>query len=960
MVQEGRRRRADAARWRALAATAVGLAVVALAGPAAAPQETGDLRLADVVVGAGDLPLRVVEGRHGHASLAIVTADSAFTREVRRQVVLDELSRSFQTPDLVTWIDVELVRFPNDDAARALVDPRGVADLTPPDGLPAGVTATVGTDGPDHVERGALLFRGGVALRVEITTGADDAEATAEALLAEVVRIQADRLPTAEAVAHEVRFDSTPLKVEIVSRLLAALIVVQVTSALWTALRDRNVRSRLWRRVRGRPPLPAHARDVDPAARAALRDHRRRIVARSIVTGIVVLVALVAPIGWAGAGAVLLGGLWAWAWIEPRLPFVRRRPGPPAIFRGVALPLGVVGPLVSLVVIVAGLAIVLFGQLLPLFWFGDSDPEDELRLQNVLLVAGVAVMAASAVPSRLSRRVAMRIHARRQRDREGAHILLLRSFADDGIRMRARRSARSSVLDRFALRRWDRFEEVVAIALARAAPVEAVAQPGSRLPPLGAVRQRYGDDEWQPAVRRLAAESRLVVVVVGRTSGVRWEMDHLNDSGLFRRTLYLVPPLRRRERTARLHALAEFLHLDPATLLWDAPGRVVVGVLLPAPGRPLLLTAAAADDVAYEAAVEAALDAIGPPTPGRLVEVADAPPPELVTPRPPAPKGPVVVDGASVRHRPWYRSGWAICLCTFLAVSLGIRTVVELLPAPEDPDVVVDTPFTVAWLVPEPGSERVVVVGHDGTVAAVELDGAGGTSAAVGALALDRITEVAVGEGWVVAADSAHDEVAALDLASGQGWTVTVGDAPRGVAVRDGRAFVALAGADEVVALDLATGAVADRLAVGPVPWDLEVAGDGLVVSLAADAAVVDLGAVPLAERARRPAPVSPRGLAAVRGGVAVVGERRGRLELVDGEGRRPVATSDEHLPWVAAADGRLALTDDRGAVVRLFDDATGRVEREVRPIVPAAALALTADALFVAGGGRDIAVYRL
>lgn len=53
--------------------------------------------------------------------------------------------------------------------------------------------------------------------------------------------------------------------------------------------------------------------------------------------------------------------------------------------------------------------------------------------------------------------------------------------------------------------------------------VVAIGKPREELPPLGALRLRYSDDEWQPAVINMIKNSSAVVLVPDGTDAVNWE-----------------------------------------------------------------------------------------------------------------------------------------------------------------------------------------------------------------------------------------------------------------------------------------------------------------------------------------------------------------------------------------------------------------------------------------------------
>ena len=90
-------------------------------------------------------------------------------------------------------------------------------------------------------------------------------------------------------------------------------------------------------------------------------------------------------------------------------------------------------------------------------------------------------------------------------------------------------------------------------------PVVAVGDSGEPPPIYGASRGYFQHHTWQDAVARLAAEAQLIVVVMGRSEGVAWEMNLVATAGYLNKTLFVMPPNATDED--RNTALAFFEHL---------------------------------------------------------------------------------------------------------------------------------------------------------------------------------------------------------------------------------------------------------------------------------------------------------------------------------------------------------------------------------------------------------------
>lgn len=68
-------------------------------------------------------------------------------------------------------------------------------------------------------------------------------------------------------------------------------------------------------------------------------------------------------------------------------------------------------------------------------------------------------------------------------------------------------------------------EELLSLVLEDIGPVIAIGKPGERLPLIGATRIYCKDDDWQRNVERLMNISQLLVIHVGTSEGVTWEIE---------------------------------------------------------------------------------------------------------------------------------------------------------------------------------------------------------------------------------------------------------------------------------------------------------------------------------------------------------------------------------------------------------------------------------------------------
>jgi hypothetical protein len=99
-----------------------------------------------------------------------------------------------------------------------------------------------------------------------------------------------------------------------------------------------------------------------------------------------------------------------------------------------------------------------------------------------------------------------------QRPGEGP-VLLLRSFDDEAL------------VDPRPMNLFQRrYEESLSRVLKQLGPVITVGRPGDPVGFAGAARFYVSEDNWQRAIRYLMAHSAAVVIIVGRTQGLWWEI----------------------------------------------------------------------------------------------------------------------------------------------------------------------------------------------------------------------------------------------------------------------------------------------------------------------------------------------------------------------------------------------------------------------------------------------------
>jgi hypothetical protein len=140
-------------------------------------------------------------------------------------------------------------------------------------------------------------------------------------------------------------------------------------------------------------------------------------------------------------------------------------------------------------------------------------------------------------------------------DASYAPIVFLRSFSDEMAKVKSRRILNS------AIRRSERLEEILVSTVTAFGPTVAIGRPSERIPPLGAMRAYYSDDEWQPAIIDWINRAYLIVVMAGRSTMSLWELNYVLRGALVRKLVLVMPPDRdtatRQRRWAEICRIAE-------------------------------------------------------------------------------------------------------------------------------------------------------------------------------------------------------------------------------------------------------------------------------------------------------------------------------------------------------------------------------------------------------------------
>jgi hypothetical protein len=179
--------------------------------------------------------------------------------------------------------------------------------------------------------------------------------------------------------------------------------------------------------------------------------------------------------------------------------------------------------------------------------------------------------------------------------------VLLRSFSDDEARLPTRLSMRLSDAELLSLEsRADRFERVLSWCLWPFMPAFALTDPvrAHRIDP-GCCRILLPETEdWQPLAEELIRRCAVIVLLVGESPSLLWEVEHITDRDRLDRTLFVIPP--GTDRSARIRTVAARTRLPEPVVADDQP---VVGFSV-LDGRFRWYRSDILDEHAYAAMVE--------------------------------------------------------------------------------------------------------------------------------------------------------------------------------------------------------------------------------------------------------------------------------------------------------------------------------------------------------------------
>jgi hypothetical protein len=156
-------------------------------------------------------------------------------------------------------------------------------------------------------------------------------------------------------------------------------------------------------------------------------------------------------------------------------------------------------------------------------------PSEELPIKQVMLV-GFGTPVGALILLFAGRRLDyINVRAALRGDRR-LPILYLRSFGHDKKKF-SDQQQKVEISE----------EELLATALNRVGPVIAMGRPGEWLPPCGAARFYAAHHEWQRAVACILPFCRAVILRIGGTAGIEWELSHVREQFSAKKLALYVP-----------------------------------------------------------------------------------------------------------------------------------------------------------------------------------------------------------------------------------------------------------------------------------------------------------------------------------------------------------------------------------------------------------------------------------
>lgn len=190
-------------------------------------------------------------------------------------------------------------------------------------------------------------------------------------------------------------------------------------------------------------------------------------------------------------------------------------------------------------------------------------------------------------------------------------LLFLRPFSEGGGGDRVTlRSEPRSLLERVfgGARSYGNLDQLLVDECADLGSVVALGRPGQRIPPSGAAREYVSHDVWQDVVSRRALEARGVVLCLGSSQGVQWEVDFVTSNPELRKRLLVLSHPEAFDHPTHEALLARVLAAYELDLddLEEEPDRVIA--LIGYPKGLVVVASDRRDEGSYQMAIRLFLE----------------------------------------------------------------------------------------------------------------------------------------------------------------------------------------------------------------------------------------------------------------------------------------------------------------------------------------------------------------
>jgi hypothetical protein len=850
-----------------------------------------------IEAGYGRPLVRVIDG---YPDSRLYQLDTALAQDTRDALIDQAWERRWQDFDGVgeVLVAAEVVR------GEALTSPYVSCDPIEQFSVPGAAQAGFKLASDQFSEACGIIEVGRQHIAVRATAIGADSSARVRSVVEQVIGHTAPLITGVDDLPDQLGFDRTRLQVIRVE--LIGLLTLITLAALPSVLSWSRFRGRL-ARLLSRHGDPERF-DVEQARRAmslrlaALGVWRIALLlwAHQLTTAVAYLSQPLRTIATL-AVAFILGLV-----IEQRILRVGSPRRVVRLTRGAAVVPSILGATGTLAMLIGALLLVTLGFTAAGIGSGLADIATwQVRASALVTVLlAVFVLLWSLAPTALGRRISMAM----MRDRplgEGSPVLLLRTFGDDRLKLRTQRRDRLGLLDSLVMKRRERFEELVTIALAQYGAPVAVGRPGEKLPPgLGGQRVTFSNDTWQAGVNRMADDAALICMTLGKTAGLSWEMNLIASSGFLHKTVFLTPPVKASEQDLRLRLLAESYSIPPACLEPELGRRVLAFCWPLGWTRPFVVTSAVADDLSYDLAIEACKTAITTPA---------LPPADQLSQPPALPRYQEIGLESAPHETVWDRAGRSlpkVWIANFVVSSLVIPIGIPMLTG--DP---LDSEESATRIIPLNGLAVTHSLGGEGTVGYGVVNhntlirgDFEATEVSVVEPLDDAVGPALYADGAVYYATLGLQEglpvIAAVDVTSGELWKTPLPAPAPTMVLADDRVIVASSVSPELLLFDGRSGAALDPMPLPCRPWGVASRQSTLWISCPLDGLLLEVEADTIVEH---PVPVGATQVLVV-GDSAIVVAVPHQSTFVDGLTQEVLVSHRVPMAVAAANDTHLAV----------------------------------------------------